>query len=138
MGRTCEDSTPLRGEKTKPPSISGDAFLAAIVNGAFDGVISIDEAGTILSFNPAAATLFGYAPEEVIGQNVRILMPEPYRSEHAHYISNYLRTGQAKIIGIGRTVEGRRKDGTVFPMELGISEVHLGSNRVFIGVTHTT
>lgn len=113
-----------------------DAYLAAVVNGALDGVVSIDEAGLILSFNPAAAALFGYGPDEVIGQNVRMLMPEPYRSEHDGYLSEYRRTGKAKIIGVGRTVEGRRKDGAVFPMELGVTAVDTGANRVFVGVIH--
>jgi len=134
--RIGEDSSLVLGEKTEAPIVGGDAYLAAIVNGALDGIISIDESGAILAFNPAAAALFGYAPEEVIGENVGILMPEPDRSEHDRYISNYLHTEKAKIIGIGRTVEGCRKDGTVFPMELGISEVDLGAGRVFIGITH--
>ena len=114
----------------------GGAYLAAVVNGALDGVISIDEAGTILSFNPAAAALFGYSPDEVIGRNVGMLMPEPYRSKHDGYISDYLRTGNAKIIGRSRAVEGRRKDGTVFPLELGVTAVDAGKSRVFVGVMH--
>ena len=112
------------------------AHLAAVVNGAVDGVITFDKAGIIQSFNPAAAALFGYAPAEVIGQNVSILMPAPYRSEHNAYLSAYLRTGEAKIIGIGREVEGQRKDGSVFPMELGVTDVEAERRRFFVGFVH--
>ncbi|WP_442755221.1 two-component system sensor histidine kinase NtrB [Methylocystis sp. JAN1] len=112
------------------------AYLAAVVKAALDGIVVIDGTGCVLSFNPMAARLFGYAPEEVIGQNIGMLMPEPYRSEHDHYISNYLATGHARIIGTRRQVEGRRKDGSVFPMELGISEVENAGARYFVGFIH--
>jgi len=113
-----------------------DSYLAAIMNAVVDGVITIDERGTVLSMNPAAAKLFGFAPSEVIGQNVRMLMPEPDRSRHDSYISEYLRTGTPKIIGIGRQVEGKRKDGSIFPMELGVSVVATEGRRVFVGLVH--
>jgi two-component system sensor kinase FixL len=87
------------------------AQTAAVVNGAVDGVIVIDAAGVIRTFNLAAASLFGYSPGEIIGQNVKVLMPEPYRSKHDAFLSDYLLTGRAKIIGVGREVEGQRKDG---------------------------
>lgn len=111
-----------------------EARLRAIFESTIDGIIAIDEQGTVESINPAAVRIFGYASQEVTGQNVSMLMPEPYRSGHDRYIGDYLRTGQAKIIGIGREVEGRRKDGTIFPLDLGISEVTRVGRRLFIGV----
>jgi two-component system sensor kinase FixL len=111
-------------------------FLAAIIDEALDGIIVIDEAGIIRSFNRAAVTLFGYSPDEVIGQNVRMLMPHPYRGGHDAYIKNYLESGKAKIIGIGRHVEGQRKDGSIFPMELGVASVEQEGSRIFVGFAH--
>lgn len=108
--------------------------LRSIVNHVVDGIISIDERGVITTFNPAAERIFGYQAAEVVGQNVRMLMPEPDRGEHDTYIRNYLHTGQAKIIGIGRAVVGRRRDGSTFPMELAISVFRLGGERHFTGI----
>lgn len=108
--------------------------MRSVVDHVVDGIITIDSQGRIESFNPAAAKIFGYSAQEVMGCNVNMLMPEPYHSEHDDYIANYLETGQRKIIGIGREVAGRRKDGSVFPMELAVSEFHLGERRYFTGI----
>jgi two-component system, LuxR family, sensor kinase FixL len=111
-----------------------EAQIHAILDTAVDAIITIDERGRMESFNRAAQKLFGFAPSEVIGQNVKMLMPEPYQREHDVYLANYIRTGKAKIIGIGRGVIGMRKDGSVFPMELAVSEVRLGDRVTFTGI----
>jgi len=107
--------------------------LRAILETAVEGIITIDECGIIESFNQAAEKIFGYRAREVIGKNVSRLMPSPDREAHDSYLANYLRTGHAKIIGIGREVTGRRKEGTLFPMELAVSEVRLADRRLFTG-----
>jgi two-component system, LuxR family, sensor kinase FixL len=111
-----------------------EARTRAILETAVDAIITIDEAGIIEAYNPAAERLFGYAAREAVGQNVRMLMPPPYAREHDQYLSNYLQTGRRKIIGIGREVVGRRKDGTLFPMDLAVSEVRFGDRRLFTGI----
>ena len=90
--------------------------MRALIETAVDGAILIDSRGRVLMFNPACEKLFGYSANEVIGKNVKILMPEPYRHEHDGYIANYLDTRKPKIIGIGREVVGLRADGSTFPM----------------------
>ena len=100
----------------------------------FRSIITIDAQGIVTDLNPAAARVFGYRPEEVIGRNVEMLMPEPYCGEHDGYLSAYLETGQAKMIGCGREVTGQRKDGSLFPMELAVSEIVLSRRRMFTGV----
>ncbi len=108
--------------------------LSSIVNSLVDGLITIDKHGLMQSFNPAAVRIFGYAPDEVIGRNVKMLMPEPYHSEHDGYLQHFHDTGEKKIIGIGREVEGRRKDGSIFPMDLAVTEVSLDGSSGFVGI----
>ncbi|MDX2028872.1 MAG: PAS domain S-box protein [Alphaproteobacteria bacterium] len=109
------------------------AYLKQIMNTIIDGLIVIDDRGTVQSLNTAAEKMFGYTPEEVIGKNVKMLMPEPYQGEHDSYLHNYKETGKTKVIGIGREVTGKRKDGSTFPMELGVSETRLNDKRLFAG-----
>lgn len=108
--------------------------LRAIVDAAVDGIIAIDAQGTILELNPAAERIFGYSASEMLGQNVSMLMPQPDRDEHDEYIKRYLETGERRIIGIGREVRGRRKDGSVFPHFLAVAEGSLAGKRVFTGL----
>jgi PAS domain S-box-containing protein len=120
---------------TNPASDQSDSAerLRAILETAVEGIITIDERGIVESMNPAAEQIFGYRAMEIIGKSVSLLMPTPYREAHDEYIGNYLRTGRAKIIGIGREVVGQRKDGGVFPMDLAVSEVKLSDRRLFTG-----
>jgi two-component system CheB/CheR fusion protein len=108
--------------------------IRAIVDSTVDGIVTIDEGGMVLAFNPAAERTFGYQTAEVIGQNVSLLMPAPYRDEHEGYIERYLKTGVPRIIGKRREVAGRRKDGTTFPMELAVGEYHDGKGLNFVGI----
>jgi PAS domain S-box-containing protein len=111
-----------------------EALADAVLDAAVDGIITIDEHGLIKSFNHAAERIFGYASGEVIGHNVSMLMPEPYHTEHDGYLRNYMATNQPRIIGIGREVEGRRHDGTTFPMELAVGERRIKGRRIFAGI----
>ena len=112
------------------------ALLSSIIANTVDGIITINTEGVIESVNPAAAKLFGYSPEEIIGKKVNMLMPEPHRSAHDTYIDNYHQTGIAKIIGIGREVKGLKKDGTVFPFRLSISKVKYNESTIYTGIVH--
>ena len=111
-----------------------EARIRAIVNTAVDGIITVDEKGLVRAFNPAAEKMFGFSDKEVNGQNVKILMPSPHREFHETYISNYLQTGKRKVIGKGHEVTARRKDGTIFPIDLTVSEMGLGKQRLFTGI----
>jgi two-component system, LuxR family, sensor kinase FixL len=109
------------------------ALLQAILATVPDAMVLIDEHCVITSFSTAAEKLFGYGANDVLGKNVSMLMPEPHRSAHDGYIQRYLQTGEKRIIGIGRVVEGQRADGTVFPMELSVGEARTGEHRAFTG-----
>ena len=108
-------------------------MLQAILNAAVDGIVLIDTAGIIQSVNPSVQKMFGYPPEELLGHNVKVLMPSPRREEHDGYLAHYLATGEARIIGIGREVEGQRRDGSTFPLDLAVSELHYGGKTFFLG-----
>jgi PAS domain S-box-containing protein len=123
-----------QARKTGSELALSEAKMRAVLDGAVDGIITIDENCIIESFNPAAETIFGYAGQEVFGNNVNLLIPEPHKNRHNDYIRKYLRTGKAKIIGIGREVEGERKNGERFPLELGISEINIEQKRLFTGI----
>jgi two-component system, LuxR family, sensor kinase FixL len=111
-----------------------EARARAILETTVDAIITIDAYGRIESFNAAAERIFGFSAAEAVGENISILMPEPYRAEHDDYLESYRRTGRRRIIGIGREVTGRRKDGSTFPMDLAVSEVHLGDRVIFTGI----
>lgn len=113
---------------------SDAARLAAVLEAAVDAIISIDSHGAVQVMNPAAERLFGYAAAEVVGQNVKLLMPQPFRDEHDGYIARYLKTGERRIIGVGREALGLRKDGSTFPMELAVAEAKLGAESIFVGI----
>ncbi|OAH22429.1 PAS domain S-box protein [Methylorubrum sp. B1-46] len=110
-----------------------EAHLRSILETIPDAMVVIDEQARIKSFSAAAERQFGYAPDEVEGHNVSLLMPEPYRTQHDAYMARYLTTGERRIIGIGRVVVGRRKDGSTFPMELSVGEMRSGGERYFTG-----
>lgn len=107
--------------------------LGAVLDGVQSGVITITERGIVESFNQSAERMFGYSSAEVVGHNIKMLMPEPYRTEHDRYLDNYERTGTKKIIGRRREVMGQRKDGSTFPIELGVYETFLNDRKLFIG-----
>lgn len=108
--------------------------LDAILNTTADGIVTIDVSGTIETFNQACERIFGYRAEEVIGKNVKVLMPDSYALEHDGYIRNYLNTGEKKVIGIGREVEAQRKDGSVFPIDLSVGTYEFAGQRYFSGI----
>jgi PAS domain S-box-containing protein len=114
--------------------IAREKRLETILDTTVDGIIVMDAQGRVQAFNSAAEKIFGYRADEIVDHSVGLLMPEPYREEHDTYVANYLQTGQAKIIGIGREVVGQRRDGSVFPMELSVSEVRTEDSRTFTGV----
>lgn len=113
-----------------------EARLQAILDAAVEAIITIDEQGLCESANHAVERMFGYKPSELVGQNIRCLMPEPISSEHDGYLRRYLETGEAKIIGIGRETIGRHRDGREFPIHLSVSEVKVERGRLFTGIVH--
>jgi two-component system sensor kinase FixL len=113
--------------------LAREAHLQSILATVPDAMIVITERGVMQSFSPTAERLFGWAPDEVIGRNVKMLMPEPYREQHDGYLDRYLTTGERRIIGVGRVVVGERKDGSTFPMELAVGEMISGDQRFFTG-----
>ncbi len=113
----------------------GGVSIEAILDATADGIIAIDAKGIITTFNRSAERIFGYSGAEAVGRNVSILMPAPYRDEHDGYLERYVRTGDARVLGREREVEGRRKDGTTFPLAIRVTEINQGGRRTFIGVT---
>lgn len=112
------------------------ARLEALLATAVDGIVIIDAMGNVQVYSPACEKLFGYTADEVIGQNVKMLMPAPYREEHDGYLEHYRTTGQKRIIGIGRDVHARRKDGSTFPMYLSVGEGIIAGEQIFVGIIH--
>src|SRR5450432_2859207 len=113
--------------------IAREAHLKSILETVPDAMIVIDERGAIQSFSVAAERLFGYRADDVIGKNIKMLMPSPYRENHDGYLERYGRTGEKRIIGIGRLVVGERKDGSTFPMELAVGEMNSGGRPYYTG-----
>ncbi|HEY0176391.1 MAG TPA: PAS domain-containing sensor histidine kinase [Pedobacter sp.] len=111
-------------------------LLEAIIQTAIDGIITIDQRGKIESLNSAALKLFGYTPEEVMGNNISMLMPEPDKGAHDGYLEHYKHTGEKHIIGTGREVKGLKKDGSTFPFRLAVSEVQYESRKIYTGFIH--
>jgi PAS domain S-box-containing protein len=134
QGTSELEGIPVECEPLEKALSSKAAGLQAVLDTTVDGIITIDEEAIVQSFNKAAERIFGYSAGEVIGKNVNMLQPSPHREHHNEYVANYLRTGERKIIGIGREVLGRRKDGTTFPLYLAVSEVSIGEKKYFTGI----
>src|SRR4029079_18366846 len=117
-------------------STSQEGPWRSIIRSAVDGIVLIDGRGRIEAFHPAAERLFGYSEAEVVGQNVSMLMPQPYRGEHDDYLARYVATGDKKIIGIRREVIGQRRDGTTFPLHLSVGETEVDGEKKFTGIIH--
>jgi diguanylate cyclase (GGDEF)-like protein/PAS domain S-box-containing protein len=122
-------------QRVKKELEKNQSQLQAVIHNAMDGIITINQSGEIQGFNPAAEKMFGYLQQDVLGKNVKMLMPEPTRSEHNTYINRYLHTGHGSLIGVrGREVTAIRKNGELFPMELSASDMILGGQRYFVGI----
>ena len=133
-GRSVQSSL-LARQQAQTALRESEGRLKAILDAAVDGILTMDERGTVETINGAASRIFGYAAEEVVGRNVKMLMPQPYCDAHDGYLARYLATGERRIIGIGREVEGLRKDGSRFPLELAVGETRLADGRrVFTGI----
>ncbi|MBX7084627.1 MAG: PAS domain S-box protein [Nannocystaceae bacterium] len=130
-GRHCGFAKILRDTTERHRST---LMLQAVLDCAADAIISIDESGTIQAFNRSGQRMFGHAPQEVIGRNVSMLMPEPDASAHTGYLHRYLATGEARIIGSGREAQGLRRDGTKFPIALSVDQFRIGDRRYFAGI----
>ncbi len=127
----------IANRKGAERALTGSAErVKAIVTSAVDGIITINSKGIVESLNPAAERMFGYLEAEIIGENIKILMPAHRASEHDGYLARYLETGEAKIIGIGREVEGKRKDGSPIPLHLSVSEFTSDGEQLFTGILH--
>jgi two-component system sensor kinase FixL len=123
----------LQATQSARNAAAREAHVQSILDTVPDAMIVIDERGIMQSFSAAAERLFGYGPNEVIGKNIKMMMPSPYRENHDAYLERYLHTGERRIIGIGRVVVGERKDGSTFPMELSVGEMRSGNQRYFTG-----
>ena len=132
FGERLRNARAAAAESTRD-TIAREAHLQSILDSVPDAMVVIDISGIIQSFSAAAERLFGYTSGEVIGKNVSLLMPSPYREQHDGYLERYMRTGERRIIGIGRVVVGERNDGSTFPMELAVGEMKSGKERFFTG-----
>jgi two-component system sensor kinase FixL len=123
----------IRAAASARDALAREAHVKSILDTVPEAMIVIDERGIMQSFSSAAERLFGYTPAEMIGKNVKLLMPSPYRENHDGYLERYLQTGERRIIGIGRVVVGERRDGSTFPMELAVGEMRSSNQRFFTG-----
>lgn len=114
--------------------MDSEARMRAVLDNVLESIVTIDQRGVVQSINPPTSEMFGYEPEQIIGQNVAMLMPEPHRSGHDQYIRNYQRSGAARIIGKGSELEGRRSDGSLFPLEASVTELSAGGETLYVGV----
>lgn len=130
---TSDQSAGKEAGMRNDPQLSVPEISLAIFETAVEAIVIIDCDRIIRSFNPSAEKLFGYSATEVVGQPVNMLMPEPHQAKHDDYVDNYIQTGEAKIIGVGRDILGLKKDGIVFPLHLAVSEALVGETRFFVG-----
>src|SRR5208337_1726100 len=117
-------------KRTEASLEESQARMAAIVKTAVDAIITIDGQGIVWSFNPAAEKIFGYSSEGAVGKNVSLLMPPPHREQHAHYVARFKSTGERHLLGVQQEVHALRKDGSTFPIEIGVSEIHVHGNQM--------